>query len=81
MRFGEQEQTPRICEACRRKLPRSWKSTLCPKCTDDQMYRQVKEYILTHNVTETEVAEHFHIPLHQVREWIRDGRIDYRKRW
>ena len=26
---------------------------------------------------EYEVAEHFHIPLRQIKEWIREGRIEY----
>ena len=48
---------------------------------DEELYAEVKEYILHNNVTEMEVAETFGIPLKQVRAWIKDGRIDYRNNW
>ena len=66
------------CEFCGRPLPVHFESNLCPKCQDTQLFRQVKEFIRSNDVNEYEVAEHFHIPLKQVKEWIRDGRIEYR---
>lgn len=69
----------KYCEFCGRPLPKSYESNLCPNCQEAQLFRDVKEYIRSNVVNEYEVAEHFHIPLRQVKEWIRDGRIEYRK--
>ena len=44
-----------------------------------QLFREVKEYIRANDVNAYDVADHFHIPLHQVKEWIREGRIEYRE--
>lgn len=40
-------------------------------------FRNVRDYIRANTVNEYEVAEHFHIPLRQIKEWIREGRIEY----
>lgn len=69
----------KYCEFCGRPLPKSYEGNLCPNCQETQLFRDVKEYIRSNVVNEYEVAEHFHIPLRQVKEWIRDGRIEYRK--
>lgn len=66
------------CEYCGRPLPPDYKETLCPVCMEIQLFREVKEYIRSNDVNEYNVAEHFHIPLRQVKDWIRDGRIEYR---
>ena len=51
--------------------------------TKSKMYHlegeEVKEFIRTHDVNEYEVAEHFKIPLRQVKSWIKDGRIEYKQ--
>ena len=66
------------CEFCGRPLPVHFESNLCPKCQDTQLFRQVKEFIRSNDVNEYEVAEHFGIPIKQVKAWIREGRIEYR---
>lgn len=66
------------CEFCKRPLPVRYEPTLCPECLDAQLFRDVKDFIRENTVNEYEVAEHFHIPLKQVKTWIRDGRIEYR---
>lgn len=66
------------CSYCGRPLSPHYEFDLCPKCRDSQLFRDVKEYIRSNYVNEYEVAEHFHIPLKQVKEWIREGRIEYR---
>lgn len=68
----------KCCEVCKRPLPLAYNDTLCPFCRDHQLFRDVKEYIRQNDVTEFDVAEHFDIPLHRVKQWIRDGRIEYR---
>ncbi len=68
----------KVCESCKKTLPFDYKGTLCPRCLDMALFREVKEFIRTHDVTEYEVAEHFNIPLRQVKAWIKDGRIEYK---
>ena len=72
--FGKYKQ----CEFCGRPLPKNYEGDLCPRCKDNQLFREVKHFIRSNNVNEYEVAAHFDIPLKQVKEWIRDGRIEYR---
>ena len=69
----------RVCENCKRPLPYDYKENLCPRCLDLALFREVKEFIRTHDVNEYEVAEHFKIPLRQVKSWIKDGRIEYKQ--
>lgn len=69
----------KYCEFCGCPLPKSYEGNLCPNCQEAQLFRNVKEYIRSNVVNEYEVADHFHIPLRQIKEWIRDGRIEYRK--
>lgn len=69
----------KYCEYCGRPLPIHYEDNLCPNCRDTQLFRDVKEYIRSNIVNEYEVADHFHIPLRQVKEWIREGRIEYRE--
>lgn len=66
------------CKSCGKRLPMSYKDDYCPACLDMMLLQEVKEYIRKNDVNEYQVAEHFGIPLRQVKEWIRDGRIEYR---
>lgn len=74
-----EEKPKRVCAKCGRPLPAGRTSKYCERCEDLMLYQEVKEYILHHTVTEFEVADHFGIPLAKVREWIREGYIEYRK--
>ena len=71
--FGKYKQ----CEFCNRPLPNDYEGTLCPRCKDHKLFHDVKEFIRANQVNEYEVADHFKIPLKQVKEWIREGRIEY----
>ena len=53
------------CDICKRPLPA-------------KLFHQVKDYIRNNDVNEYQVAAHFHIPLHRVKVWIREGRIEYK---
>ena len=66
----------KYCEFCGRTLPKHYEGTLCPTCQEAQLFRNVRDYIRANTVNEYEVAEHFHIPLRQIKEWIREGRIE-----
>ncbi len=72
--FGKIKQ----CEYCKRPLPSNYEGSLCPRCAEAQLFRDVKEYIRANDVNEYEVSEHFQIPLKQVKGWIREGRIEYK---
>ena len=77
--FTKSKPERNTCEKCGRPLPKSLDSSLCPNCQNELLYSEVKDYIINNNVTEFEVADHFDIPLSQVRKWVEDGRIEYRK--
>lgn len=68
----------KYCEECRKPLPLTYKAALCPSCIEQKLFREVKEYIRTNDVTEYDVAEHFNIPRQRVKQWIREGRIEYK---
>lgn len=69
----------KICEFCGRRLPRDYSEAFCPTCLDYKLLNDVKDFIRENDVNEYQVAERFQIPLKQVKEWIREGRIEYRK--
>ncbi len=59
-------------------VPKTYEKDLCPDCEREQLFRDVKEYIRENDVTEYDVALEFNIPHHQVKQWIREGRIEYK---
>lgn len=65
------------CGFCGRPLPNDYLDDLCPRCRDNQLFHEVREYIRANQVNEYDVAAHFGIPLKQVKAWIREGRIEY----
>lgn len=68
----------KYCETCRKPLSVDYKDVLCPFCLEQQLFQKVKEFIRANDVNEYDVAEEFNIPLHQVKHWIREGRIEYK---
>lgn len=73
-----QEDKTKTCSRCGRTMHQMYQLELCPICMEMELFNQVKEYIRENDVHEQDVAEHFNIPLKKVREWIRDGRIQYK---
>jgi RNA polymerase subunit RPABC4/transcription elongation factor Spt4 len=71
----------RVCKSCGRILPRSLEGDICQSCQDEEMYRQVKDYILHHSVTEKELSEIFNIPLSKIHQCVNEGFIEYRPGW
>lgn len=76
--FSDKIRNVKICKECTRPLPQKYEEDLCPTCKENALFRDVKDYIMSHDVTEYDVANYFQIPLGQVRAWIREGRIDYK---
>ncbi len=66
------------CELCRRPLPSTYTETVCPACQNHKLFSEVKEFIRENDVTEYDVAEEFNIPRQQVKQWIKEGRIEYK---
>lgn len=68
----------KICKQCSRKLPEAYNQDICPSCMEINLFAEVKEYIRNNDVNEQDVASHFDIPVAKVRNWIKEGRIQYR---
>ena len=65
------------CKRCGKLLPKSWTDDFCEICQEANLFDEVRDYIRDNNVTEREVAEYFGISRAKVKEWIRDGRVEY----
>ncbi len=72
------EKRVRECKQCGRTLNDLYKDDICPACMEMNLFSEVKEYIRSNDVRETDVAEHFNIPVSKVRGWIKEGRIQYK---
>lgn len=66
------------CSNCHKPMTLSYEEDCCPACKDQLLFRDVKDYIRSHDVNEYNVADHFNIPIQKVRGWIREGRIQYK---
>lgn len=70
----------KYCEYCGIPLSIDFEDTVCPSCKEQLLFRDVKEFIRENDVTEYDVAKHFSIPLQRVKQWIREGRIEYKEK-
>lgn len=69
----------KFCLWCHRPLASDSESDYCPSCQESLEFREVREYVRTHEVNEFQLAEAFGIPLRRVKGWIRDGRLEYKE--
>lgn len=60
-------------------MPLTYENSVCPGCVEEKLFRDVKEYIRSNDVTEYDVAYEFHIPIRKVKKWIQEGRIEYKE--
>ena len=67
------------CCVCHKPLPRAYDADMCPACEEQTLFARVRDYIRSNNVNEYQVADHFGIPVRHVKEWIREGRIEYKE--
>lgn len=74
----EEDNIGRRCPQCGQRVPRTYRGETCPACEEEALYQEVKAYIQTHDVTASEVAQVFNIPLAQVKDWIENGYFVYR---
>ena len=68
----------KACEFCHAPIPRYAEERFCPRCRERVLFMEVRDYIRKNDVNEFQVAEHFGIPLRIVKDWIREGRIEYK---
>lgn len=69
----------KVCQFCNAPLPTDAKDGLCANCRDRALFIEVRDFIRENDVNEFQVAEHFGIPLRVVKNWINEGRIEYRE--
>ena len=57
MFYTDDLSSPRtkVCSSCGRPMSRSVKGDICQACSDEELYAEVKDFILHNNVTEMEV--------------------------
>lgn len=70
----------KYCRMCKRVLPPSYNKEYCPACEDLRLFDQVREFVRSNEVNEYQVADHFDIPVRVVKQWIKEGRIEYKER-
>ena len=68
----------RVCENCGKRIPLCNQHNFCMDCLRVKLFPEVKEFVRKNDVTEIEVAEHFHIDRSLVKEWINEGRLEHK---
>ncbi|MCR5388412.1 MAG: hypothetical protein K6E56_04110 [Lachnospiraceae bacterium] len=69
----------KICAFCQCRMSADYKVDLCPSCVERVLFAQVRDFIRSGDYNEYEVAQEFGIPLKKVKDWIREGRIEYKE--
>ena len=67
------------CEYCGTPIPRKSDAQYCDTCRERILFHKVRDYIRANDVNEFQVADHFDLPLRLVKNWIREGRIEYKE--
>ncbi len=75
---SSQRDNVKVCNNCGRRLIRESVNGLCPMCAEQELFCEVRDYIRANDVKDYDVAEKFGIPLAKVKEWIKQGRIQYK---
>lgn len=69
----------RTCRHCKKLFNYLSGPLLCPACKDalEQKFQEVKKYIMEHpNVNMTDVAEECEVDIQQIRQWLREERLE-----
>ena len=69
----------KYCQFCGCPIDAKSEINVCSVCEENELFHKVKDFIRENNVNEFQVASEFNIPINQVKKWIRDGRIEYKK--
>ena len=73
------ESNCKYCKWCHQPISLEEESDLCPRCQESNEFREIRAYVREHDVNEFQLAEVFGIPLRKVKQWIREGRLEYRE--
>ncbi len=74
----KKEKEYKTCEFCQARMPADFVSDVCPNCAERILFAQVRAFIRSGDYNEYEVAKAFDIPLKKVKDWIKEGRIEYK---
>ena len=66
----------KFCSWCHCPIPEDSENDLCKNCQASMEFREIRDYVREHDVNEFQLAEIFEIPLRQVKQWIREGRLE-----
>ena len=69
----------KYCKFCNRTMFANEPSEACPYCLENELFQNVKDFIRANDVNEHQVAIQFNIPVSQVKQWIKEGRIEYKE--
>lgn len=75
----EKEGHVNTCKSCGKILPSAYDREYCPNCEELHLFDAARDYVRSYDVNEYDVAEHFNIPVRVVKQWIRDGRMEYKE--
>ena len=70
----------KYCKLCKKALPLSYQKDFCPACEEIRLFDDVREFVRSNDVNEYQVAEYFDIPVRIIKQWIKEGRIEYKER-
>ncbi len=73
------EITSSLCPQCGRTIRGLVEGELCPMCLELNLFADVREYIRSNDVNEFQVAEHFDLPREKIKQWIKEGKIEYKE--
>ena len=69
----------KYCKVCNRTMRWDYDGDTCPACIENELFSRVRDYVRTHEANEYDVSAHFKIPISQVRNWIKAGRMEYKE--
>ena len=69
----------KFCSWCHCPIPEDSENDLCKNGQASMEFREIRDYVREHDVNEFQLAEIFEIPLRQVKQWIREGRLEYKE--
>lgn len=75
----EKEKQVNTCKGCGKILPPTYEKEYCPNCEEMYLFDAARDYVRAYDVNEYDVAEHFNIPVRVVKQWIKDGRMEYKE--
>ena len=76
----ETNQRYKYCKGWGRAMSPNVINVYCEACEETQLFDKVRDFFRSYEVNEYDVAEHFGISVRIVKQWIKEGRIEYKER-